>query len=58
MNAHCKGCVYHHSAGRRHPAPAERKYNDRCCKLGAPVNIGWCKTHAAKQVKDQNKEAV
>ncbi len=28
MNAHCKGCVYHHSAGRRHPAPAERKYND------------------------------
>ena len=49
MNRHCKGCVNHHNAGRKQPKPGQAKYNDWCCAKGAPVDVGWCKTHQAKQ---------
>lgn len=40
MNKHCKGCAYHHSAGRRNPKAGLEKYNDWCCKRGGTVMIG------------------
>ena len=59
MNPHCKGCIYHHSAGRRHPTKAQEKYNDWCAKRGHPVLIGWCKQHNAKDTgsSKENKDA-
>ena len=51
MTKHCKGCVHHHSAERRSPIPPLVKYNDWCCKRGDVVNVGWCKTHQAKEIK-------
>lgn len=54
MDKHCKGCTHHHSAGRRNPEAGLGKYNDWCCKRGAPVNIGWCKTHNAKTIAGVN----
>ena len=53
MDKHCKGCSLHHSAQRRHPKKNEVKYNDWCCARGGPVNIGWCKTHNAQQLKEK-----
>lgn len=55
MNQHCKDCVHHHSANRRNPPKQLQKYNNWCCKQGAPVNIGWCKTHKAKEIKNESK---
>lgn len=52
MNKHCRGCIMHHSAGRRNPPKELKKYNDWCIARGAPVNVGWCLTHKSK------KEAV
>lgn len=52
MNKHCKDCVYHHNAGRRHPGPGLAKFNDWCAKKGSPANLGWCKTHDAKKTKE------
>lgn len=51
MTKHCKDCVHHHNAGRVNPLRELRKYNDWCCKRGAVVNVGWCKTHNAKETK-------
>lgn len=50
MDKHCKGCLHHHSAGRRHPTKQQQKFNDWCCKRGGPVDVGWCKTHNAKNL--------
>ena len=52
MNKHCRGCIMHHSAGRRNPSKELQKYNDWCMARGAPVHVGWCLTHKSK------KEAV
>lgn len=54
MTKHCKGCVHHHSAGRKNPPPPLVKYNNWCCKQGSVVNVGWCKTHQAKELKHEN----
>ena len=51
MNKHCKGCDYHHSAGRNKPTKELAKYNDWCCAKGSPVNVGWCITHNAKKTQ-------
>lgn len=48
MKKHCKGCVCHHAAGRRDPGKHLAKFNDWCTSKGAPVDIGWCKTHGKK----------
>ena len=53
MTKHCKDCKHHHSAGRVNPIRELRKYNDWCCKRGAPVDVGWCKTHSAKELKHE-----
>ena len=39
----------HSNAGRRHPKKEEKKFNDWCCSKGAPVDVGWCKTHNKKE---------
>jgi len=52
MNKHCKGCKHHHNAGRKAPSIPMKKYNDWCCAKGAPVDVGWCKTHSKKEIKD------
>ena len=52
MNKHYKGCVHWRSADRRNPKEKFLfKFNDWCCKKGAPVDIGYCKTHNLKQLK-------
>jgi hypothetical protein len=51
MNKHCKGCVYHINAGRRHPTRELKKFNDHCAARPGPVLISWCKTHNAKKEK-------
>jgi hypothetical protein len=51
MTKHCKDCKHHHSAGRRNPTPFQVKFNNWCCKRGAVVDVGWCKTHSAKETK-------
>lgn len=56
MNRHCKGCANHHNAGRKQPKPGQTKYNDWCCAKGAPVDVGWCKTHQAKQEAAQGEQ--
>lgn len=58
MNKHCKGCDFHHSAGRRHPDKREAKFNDWCCKRGGPVLVGWCKTHNAKQTNPSTSQGT
>ena len=57
MDKHCKGCVYHHDAGYRHPLAKNLfKYNNWCCAKGTAVNVGWCKQHSAKKViESRNK---
>lgn len=53
MKAHCKGCKYHHSAGRTNPKPAEVKFNDWCTQTGmqASKSIGHCKLNNLKVTK-------
>ena len=50
MDKHCKGCKHFHSAGRRNPPIALKKYNAWCCAKGAPVDTGWCKAHNVKEL--------
>ena len=57
MNKHCKGCACHYSAGRKSPGKQLAKYNDWCCAKGAPVDIGWCKTHNKKEPKKQGGQS-
>lgn len=52
MDKYCKGCKYHHNAGRRNPKEKGlEKYNDWCCKMGKPVDIGHCKNLKLKELK-------
>lgn len=52
MDKHCKDCKHHHSAGHKKPTKELKKYNDWCCKMGMPANVGHCKTLKLKEVKE------
>jgi hypothetical protein len=56
MDKHCKGCLYHHSAGRRNPPAELKKYNDWCTAKGASVDIGHCINKGLKKLKDSKHE--
>ena len=42
---HCKGCPLFHSAGRKDPLAALRRYNSWCCHFGREASkaVGHCK---------------
>ena len=53
MNKHCKGCSHHSTAQLN--ANAKAKLTDWCVAKGAPVDVGWCKTHDKKVTKQVDK---
>ena len=51
MNKHCKDCI-HYSVAQR---DAKAKLTEWCVAKGAPVDVGWCKTHDKKLTKQGDK---
>lgn len=49
MNKHCKGCTHYSTTQRK--ANAKAKLTEWCVAKGAPVDVGWCKTHTKKVTK-------
>jgi hypothetical protein len=56
MNKYCKGCLMHHSAGRKDPSDHLKKYNDWCAKMGvrAEAVIGHCKLHKYREQEGEH----
>jgi hypothetical protein len=58
MDAHCKGCKYHHNAGHPKGSRYEKRHNDWCIHFSnvARKIVGHCKLHNGKALAAAGRE--
>lgn len=54
MNKHCHGCI--HYSKIQSQANTKAKLAGWCVAKGAPVDVGWCKTHDKKVTKQEGNK--